>query len=116
VLACYDHAGDLAWVAKEPPSPNPTWGKDVACDHEGNVYMAVTDYFGNYNSLYRFYLVKYSAQGSRLWATAVSEFGMIVGLCVDDHGSSYITGVTHSPLAIGSHTLSKSGVMFLANS
>ena len=114
VLACYDQNGNLIWVRKEPNSANATWGNDLAVDKSGNIFMSVTDNTGNYSALNSFYVVKYNANGNRLWATPLTSYGIIKSICVDDLGNCYIAGVNHSPISMGPFQLQKSEGFFLA--
>ncbi|HEX5001854.1 MAG TPA: SBBP repeat-containing protein [Bacteroidia bacterium] len=120
-LVKFNSAGILQWgtyyggTGDEGGISNILFGKNVATDFSGNVYLAGTTesttnissngfqntYGGGTNDCY---LVKFDSTGSRLWATYYGDTGDERGWSVatDMAGNAYITGRTNSISGIAS--------------
>lgn len=112
-LVKLDNAGNRLWATFYGGNQT-DGGTGVVCDAIGNVYMSgytlgstnlasggFQNTFGGYQDAY---LVKFDAQGNRLWATyyggSDSDTGWDLG--IDNSGNTYLTGYTLSTTAIAS--------------
>ncbi len=118
----YRPNGDLAWV-KRDGSKQPDWGRAVACDGQGNVFVA-GDYcdtatFGSYQLIAKgtyqnrnAFFAKYDSSGTCLWAKSAGNvigYSKGYGVTTDASGNSYFTGyitgvVTIDNVTFGSGT------------
>jgi len=127
----YDALGNVLWAKQSTGmglSNNYNYPFSSATDTMGNVY--ITSNFGNSitfdsytlhsSKYYSVYLVKYSPQGTVLWArqsvnngvnTLGSDYSLGYGYSViaDHSGNAYITGTFQDSIAFGSHRLSSPG-------
>ncbi|WP_083937817.1 T9SS type B sorting domain-containing protein [Hymenobacter aerophilus] len=140
LLALICFSGSIINVAQAQQLPAYLWAKSnggtgddrgyhIALDASENIFIAGifsgTSTFGN-NTLtsrgsYDIYLAKYNSQGHLLWIQqaggALHE--SVHGLCVDETGAAYITGVLNTgvDVVIGSSTIARNpgqGGLFLA--
>ena len=127
----YNSTGNVQWARQSTGAGldnNYNYPFSIATDVSGNVY--VTSDFDNSitfdtctlhsSRYYSVYLVKYSSQGTLLWArqsvnTNYNRFGSGHSLgygysvVADQAGNSYITGTFQDSISFGSHTLSSTG-------
>lgn len=118
-IAKYRPNGDLVW-AKRDGSKQPDWGRAVACDGQGNVYVT-GDYcdtatFGAHQVIAKgstlnrnIFFAKYDSSGTCLWVKSAGNaagYSKGYGVAVDSMGNSYITGyitgiVTFDAISVG---------------
>ena len=117
--------------AKSAGGTSSDWGKSVATDASGNVFVcgvfeSLSITFGSYTltnasaSSGDIFLVKYDASGNVIWAKSAGgtddDYGYSVA--TDASGNTFVTGRFHSPsITFGSYTLTNasagSGDIFL---
>lgn len=128
-LAKYRPNGDLAWVSRDG-GVQPDWGRCVATDAEGNVFITGdycdTAYFGTHQIIgvgsstnRNVFLAKYDSSGVCLWAKTAGNAGNYsrgYGVTTDSAGNSYITGHISGVTTIDAVTFGVNGfnVPFIA--
>jgi hypothetical protein len=105
----FDSSGNFSWSTYYGGARSET-GTGIACDKNGNVFVAGQAYdtsqvatSGSYQSTYGggngdAFLVKFSNSGTRLWATYFGGNGLETDniIAVDTTGNVYLTGLTYS--------------------
>jgi len=119
-LAKLNGHGDLVWVRTAGGPGEGTFAQDaatgLALDDEGNCYIT-----GYYNTTALFdsisisssntmeiFVAKYDNDGRARWATSaggVGAFHASLGIAIDSHGNSYITGRFFNGLTFGDDSL-----------
>ncbi|MEO0531311.1 MAG: SBBP repeat-containing protein [Planctomycetota bacterium] len=94
VAASFDSSGNHRWLSKAYPEDGLDHVLGLAVDASGSVYISGETY--RYAAGAEAFLVKFSADGSRLWERHLgspdNEFGR--GVAVDSSGNVYVTGST----------------------
>uniref|UniRef100_A0A7V2ZIU6 T9SS type A sorting domain-containing protein n=1 Tax=Ignavibacterium album TaxID=591197 RepID=A0A7V2ZIU6_9BACT len=91
----YNFSGVQQWVQRYNGQSNYSdYGKSLAVDEAGNVYVGGTTYENS--SLYDFILIKYNNDGVQAWVETyngpVNSFELFSGLKLDRNRNIYITG------------------------
>ncbi len=114
-LVKFDANGNRLWATYYGQT-NGSIGNSVATDHAGNVYLAgtTTDTIGiasaGFQNTYggssggNAFLVKFDANGNRLWATYYGGANLTTGsgIATDADGNVYLTGTTTDTIGIAS--------------
>ncbi len=100
-LAKYDADGNVLW-ATDYGSNSTDWGRDLAVDDDGNVYMC-GEYEGD--GIYfdaitlinetggNTFLAKFDNDGNTIWAhKGEADYANALSLTLDEDGSAYVTG------------------------
>lgn len=117
-MAKYDGQGQAVW-AKKLSDSNLDFGKDIAVDGSGNLYVtggfSGTVYFGNTtlvsDGFGDMFFAKYDADGNFIWARqgGGSSFTIANSVTLDAAGNSYVTGYFRASAVFGSFTLTSTG-------
>lgn len=101
VVASYSKTGSLSWQKNLYGTSVNSYGKCVAVDSSGNIYVGVTHYNGSYQT---WVLVKLSSTGTILWQRALYYASR----------NSYIDSLTIAPagdIALGGYSYNGAGQM-----
>lgn len=99
----YNPDGDTLWVRRfNGAAGNDDRPKSIAVDKNGNVYVggsSVTDY----NCGYDYAVVKYAANGDKLWSTIYNGIGGYSadesrGMALDDFGNVIVAGYSYNSM------------------
>lgn len=118
-LAKYDADGNVLW-ANDYGSNSTDWGRDLAVDNDGNVYMC-GEYEGD--GIYfdaitlinetggNTFLAKFDNDGNAIWAhKGEAGYAIAMSLTVDDDGNAYVTGsFAYETIDFDGVTLSNAG-------
>ena len=117
-VAKYDATGNVVW-AKQATSTNGGYGRGVALDASGNVYVVGeflgTTAFGNTSLTsaggFDVFVAKYNAAGTVVWAKRAGGVGNDFGnsITVDASGNAYISGGYGTLATFGSINLTNRG-------
>ncbi len=99
----YASNGDILWLSRYdgPPGHLSDYGKDVAVDKDGSVYvtgfnMNDTSYGAIYHQYYEYATIKYNSNGDTLWVRRYRApdkyWDEANALAIDKSGNVYVTG------------------------
>ena len=121
IIACYDSLGNSKWLKMPSSFSSTDIAEEIKTDSAGNSYVT-GQFFGTLtfdsvtilnagNIEANTYIGKFDANGDNLWlqkAGAASGYCAGFGIDVDPIGNSYITGVFHGTISLGTLSLSSS--------
>ena len=94
IAAKYDSSGTEQWVLRYGDTTTNAFGKAIAVDNSGNVYVGGNVPTAVYE--YDYALIKLNASGGEQWARffdgGKQDYDSVAAVAVDSAGTSYITG------------------------